>query len=131
MWGSGRKNGAMAMRVLIIACDPDLGLIWGRHLRRRGAEVTVAPTQESAIAALCEQDFDVMVIDVVLTEGSAIAIADFASYRRPGTKVVFVSNGGFFSDGSLFQHIPNAAAVMPGKVSPEDLEAVVEYHGAA
>ena len=45
MWGSGRKNGAMAMRVLIIACDPDLGLIWGRHLRRRGAEVTVAPTQ--------------------------------------------------------------------------------------
>jgi len=122
----GRK-----MHVLIIACNKELGRIWGRHLSRNGAEVILANSQAEAIAALQNRHVDVIVVDVVLTDGSAIAIADFASYRQPKTKVIFVSNSNFFSDGSIFQHIPNACAVMPSGVAPDDLEAVIEHHGAA
>ena len=117
------------MHVLIVACDPDLGDIWARHIRKSGAEVTNAPNQGDAIDVLSSEPIDVIVIDVVLTSGSALAIADFASYRRPDAKVVFVSGGHFFSDGSLFAHVPNACAVVSDRVNPDDLGAMVEYHG--
>lgn len=118
------------MNVLIIACHLEVGQIWGRHLTRRGAHVTLAHSQEEAIEALRTQSIDVIVVDIVLTDGSAIAIADFANYRQPDAKVIFVSNSSFFSDGSIFEHIGNAAAVIPPNVSADDLEAVVDYHAA-
>lgn len=117
------------MRVLIIACNKDLGTIWGRHLNRNGAKVLVANNQDEAVEILQQWPIDIIVVDVVLTDGSAIAIADFASYKQPNTKVVFVSNSTFFSDGSIFQMIPNACAIMPGDVAPDDLDAVVQHYG--
>ena len=119
------------MRILIVVSNPDLGLLWARHLSRGGAEVVLATSQQEAIAEIRANPVDVIVVDVVLVRGSAMAIADFACYRRPESKVIFVSNSSFFSDGSIFQHIPNACAVMPAQVSAADLEAVVDYYGAA
>ncbi len=116
------------MRVLIVVSNPDLGELWARHLSRNGADVVVARSESQAINDLRHNEPDIIVVDVVLAEGSAIAIADFACYRRPGAKVIFVSNSSFFSDGSIFQHIPNACAVMPREVQPDDLEAVATHH---
>ena len=39
--------------------------------------------------------------------GVAMAVADFASYRRPEARVIFVTNTSFFSDGSIFAHSPS------------------------
>jgi hypothetical protein len=58
-------------------------------------------------------------------------VVDFAAYRQPKAKVIFVSDGQFFSDGSVFQHFYNAFAIVPETVSADDLGAVVQYHGAA
>ena len=66
----------------------------------------------------------------MLTEGSALAVADYANYRWPDTPVIFVTRSRFFSDGSLFQHISNAAAVVPNQTQPSDLAAIVAYHSA-
>ena len=116
------------MRVLIVVSNPDLGDLWARHLSRNGADVVLATNERDAINNLRHHESDIIVVDVVQTEGSAIAIADFACYRRPGAKVIFVSNLTFFSDGSVFQHIPNACAVMSREVPPSDLEAVAAHH---
>jgi len=116
------------MKVLIIVSNPELGRLWARHLSRNGATVVVADSEEAAIDELGTSQVDIIVVDIVLTTGSAIAIADFACCRQPGAKVIFVSNSTFFSDGSIFQHIPNACAVMPAEVQPSDLEAVVEHY---
>ncbi len=74
---------------------------------------------------------DVIVLDLLLAEGSAFAVADFASYRQPKAKIVFVTRSSFFSDGSLFSHIPNTAAVLQEQTPPTDLAAIVAYHGRA
>lgn len=118
------------MRVLIVEGKPDLGWIWSRHLKRRGCEVVVSSTQLDAIAALQNEDIDIIILDLILENGSAFAVADFASYRQPAAKVIFVTDTGFFSDGSIFQHIPNACAMMPTEVTPEDLGALVEHYGS-
>ncbi|MFM2355617.1 MAG: hypothetical protein RLZZ528_1353 [Pseudomonadota bacterium] len=119
------------MRVLIVESDPNLGWLWRRHLERLGATVDLAAGQTEAVAHLSRDDFGVIVLDLVLTEGSAFAVADYCSYRRPQARVVFVTNTTFFSDGSIFQMMPNACAYLPTQTPPEDLAAVVEHYGLA
>ena len=60
---------------------------------------------------------------------SALAVADYASYRLPDARVICVTNTSFFSDGSIFAHIGNASTLVPIGTPPEDIAAMVEYYG--
>lgn len=117
--------------ILIVASNPDLSLIWAKHLERQSHSVKVVTSQSEAVDVLCKETPDVLVLDVMLEDGSAIATADFASYRRPNMRIVFVTRSTFFSDGSLFHHIPNTAAIIPERTKPADLAEIVAYHGRA
>jgi DNA-binding response OmpR family regulator len=116
------------MKVLIVESSKPLGAVWKLHLVRLGATVLVAATQEEAVEALRNDEYEIIILDLVIEGGSAFAVADFASYRRPDARVVFVTNTTFFSDGSIFQHIPNAYAFVPTETPPEDLVAIVEHY---
>lgn len=118
------------MNVLIVESNRDLGLLWKKHLDRQGAETRLAVGQSDAVNHLLRNNFEILVIDLVLTEGSALAIADFASYRQPEARVIFVTNTTFFSDGSIFQHSANACAFIQSDAPPEDIAAMVEHFGA-
>ena len=117
------------MLVLIAANNPDLAKVWANHLERNGAVTRVVTTQDAATKFLLEFEVNVIVLDLMLADGSAIAVADFASYRQPDAKVIFVTNSTFFSDGSIFNHIPNACAYVKTQTPPEDLVAIVEHYG--
>lgn len=119
------------MRVLIVESNPELGRLWQRHLERQGSEVTLAATQEDAVVVLQQSTVDVIVLDLVLEQGSAFAVADFASYRQPDASVIFVTNTTFFSDGSIFALMPNARAFVQSETPPADLAAMVEHYGRA
>ena len=117
------------MKVLIVESDTGLAAIWQRHLERQGADVSLATSQGAAVACLQKCDVQVIVLSLDLQAGSALAVSDFASYRRPDARVVFVTRQGFFSDGSIFQLAPNTAAFIAAETAPEDLAAIVEHHG--
>ena len=117
------------MKVLIAESNPELLALWAAHLERHGATVLRASDELDAIEALDRETVDVIVLDLVLQSGSAFAVADFASYRQPDARVIFVTNTSFFSDGSIFRHIPNACAFLPTATAPEDLAAVIDYYG--
>lgn len=117
------------MQVLIVESNPDLGGLWQRHLQRMDADVELAVDQAAAIHALRMREFDVIVLDLVIEQGAALAIADFASYRRPEARVIFVTNTSFFSDGSIFNVSANACAFVQSNTPPEDLAAMVEHYG--
>ncbi|SFK13407.1 response regulator transcription factor [Celeribacter neptunius] len=117
------------MQVLIVESSPELGKIWQRHLERQGMTVVLVGGQEDAITYLHDSAPDLIVMDLILEEGSAFAIADYANYRYPDTRVIFTTNASFFSDGSIFQHVANACAFLPKQVDPDDLSAMVAYYG--
>ncbi|WP_296762677.1 response regulator [Sediminimonas sp.] len=117
------------MKVLIVESETDLGRLWQRHLERQGARVTLVGDQDSAIEVLRAEEINVIILDLVIAEGSPLAIADYASYRRPEARVIFVTNTTFFSDGSIFQHSANACAFLRSGTPPEDLAAMVEHFG--
>jgi DNA-binding response OmpR family regulator len=119
------------MRILIVANNPELSRVWARHLERQGHAATVLKSQSETVAYLSDLSVDVIVLDLMLKDGSPFAVADYASYRRPKARIVFVTNSTFFSDGSLFTHIPNAAAVVGEQTPPNDLAEIIAYHGRA
>lgn len=117
------------MRALIVESEVELGRIWQRHLQRQGVETVVVHDQGAAIETLRGQDFDVIVLDLILPGGSAFAVSDYASYRQPRAQVIFVTSSGFFSDGSIFAHCANARAMFPHDGPPADLAAMVQHYG--
>ena len=118
------------MNVLIVESKSELGHMWQRHLERMGADVELVNSQAGAICALQETEYDVLVVDLVLQDGSALTVSDFANYRCPEARVIFVTNTTFFSDGSIFAHSPNACSYVPSGTSPEDLAAMAEHYAA-
>ncbi|MEV8467383.1 MULTISPECIES: response regulator [Meridianimarinicoccus] len=118
------------MTVLIVESNPHLAGVWSRHIERCGRRVMVAHSQEQAINVLQRTPVSIILLNVMLDEGSAIAVADYTSYRFPKVKVLFVTAANFFSDGSIFNHVANACAFMPVSTPPDDLAAMVEHYAA-
>jgi len=118
------------MKILIVENNPNLGKIWSNHLARLGMDVTLAASQDEAVDCLQKHSWDLLLLNLVLEGGSAFAVADYAAYRQPDTKVLFVTNTSFFSDGSIFQHIPNACGLLQTSTPPQDIAAIAEHHAA-
>jgi len=119
-----------ATLVLIVESVPELANVWQRHLERHCMVVAHAYGQQDAIAHLSEHETDIIIQDLVINEGAALAIADYANYRQPAARVIFVTNTTFFSDGSIFAHSANARAFVQSSTPPEDLAAMVAHYGA-
>lgn len=118
------------MRTLIVQSNENLGNLWKRHLTRLGADVTLASTGTRACQMIQCAEFDVIVLDLVLSDKCALSVADLANFRQPEANVVFVTDTTFFSDGSIFNHSANARAFIESTTSPQDLAAIVQHYGA-
>lgn len=92
--------------------------------------MTSVTGQDMAIAHLSEKDTGIIILDLVIEEGCALAISDYANYRQPDARVIFVTNTSFFSDGSIFAHSANARAFVQSSTPQEDLAAMVAHYGA-
>lgn len=114
--------------VLILEPIPELGALWAKMLARQGVAAVVVSDEDAAIAHLGANTVDVIVADLDLPGAGAMAVADYAAYRHPAARVIFVTASSFFSDGSIFAHSPNACAFLPAQTAPEDIAAVVEFH---
>jgi DNA-binding response OmpR family regulator len=118
------------MKVLIVESRSELGMLWQKHLERQNMDVERVASQEQAIAYLAANEIDIIILDLVLEDGSALAVADYADYRHPRARVIFVTSTTFFSDGSIFAHSGNARAFVTTETPPEDLAAMVEHYGS-
>ena len=117
------------MQVLIVEHNGDLARIWSGFLARQGMTCVVAGAGSEAYAALRSREFDALVLDMELPEGEALRVADFATYRNPDIPIIAVTARGFFSDGAIFQLIPNARGLLRAPLRPEDMAALVEHYG--
>ncbi|MGJ8622674.1 MAG: hypothetical protein ACSHW1_07840 [Yoonia sp.] len=117
------------MQVLIVESNPLLGNEWGRYLKKLGADFVLAPTGDDAFRLINARSFDVIVLNLVLGGGSALAIADLAFFRQPDANVVFVTDTTVFSDGSIFRHSANARAFIEARTPAKDLAEIVHHYG--
>lgn len=116
------------MKILLVQHNEGLSDLWAAFLRREGGEVIQAYSQSDAVDALRFGTFDALILDVILPDGGAIAISDYATYRQPDIPIVAVTSNNFFADGSIFDLIPNARSLMRTPVVPADLAAVIDHY---
>ncbi|MBT8426262.1 MAG: response regulator [Silicimonas sp.] len=117
--------------ILIVSSNRNLARIWAKHLERQGNAVMVRTSASDAVDYARMNVIEVVVLDLMLEKCSAFSVADYISYRHPHARVVFVTRTSFFSDGSLFRHVPNTAAIVQEDTPPSDLAEIVAYHGRA
>jgi len=117
------------MRALIVQSNAELGELWKRHLQRLDVRVSLVQTGQSAADLIDSKTFDVIVMDLVLNQGSGLALADLVQFRQPDANIVFVTDTTFFSDGSIFHHSANARAFVRSATPPNDLAEIVHHYG--
>ena len=117
----------MATQVLIVEVQESLGMLWQGFLKRQGCEATLVTNQTDALDRLRFYTWDVLIIDLIMPDASALAISDFATYKHPDISIIVVSANNFFSDGSIFEILPNARGFMNQPIEPGDLAAVVDH----
>ncbi len=117
--------------MVIVEANPGLGQVWAEHIERLGATTRRVESQVDAIAALEDEAVDVIIVDLTLPDNGGLNVAEFALFRHPKAKVIFVTEGHGFPDGSIFKVSQNAWAFVQSDLPPEDLAAIVEYHAAA
>jgi DNA-binding NtrC family response regulator len=117
----------MQTKVLIVETQLSLGEVWQNFLINQGCDVALVGNQPDAIDKLQFHHWDVLVIDLVMPNASALAISDYASYKNPDIAIIVVSASSFFSDGSIFEILPNARGFMNQPIEPDDLAAVVDH----
>ena len=116
------------MNVLIVESTGVRAKQWADHLGDLCTLLTAAPTRADAVEALRNVDYDAIVLDLSLAEGTALMIADYAAYRQPWARVIFVTRGAGSEDGWLFENYANARGVTSADVAPQDLAAMVDYY---
>ncbi|PXW72429.1 response regulator receiver domain-containing protein [Loktanella sp. PT4BL] len=117
------------MRALIVQRNENLGGVWQRHLERLEVDVTLVQRAARALNLISREIFDVIVLDLMPAEGSALAVADLVRFRQPRANIVFVTDTTFFSDGSIFNYAANARAFVKTATPPQDLAAIVHHYG--
>ncbi len=125
---AGLPRGGVRVQVLIVEHNRDLAGIWSGFLARQGMSCTIATSADDAYAALRDRPFDALVLDMELTGNEALAVADFATYRNPDVPIIAVTSRAFFSDGLIFQLVPNARGLLRSPLKPDDMAALVEHY---
>jgi DNA-binding NtrC family response regulator len=114
---------------LIVEHNREIARVWADFLERQGMVCEIAESGAEAYEALRTRAFAALVLDVDLTDGEALQVADFASYRNPDIAIIAVTPRNFFSDGAIFELIPNARGLLRAPARPEDMAALVEHYG--
>jgi DNA-binding NtrC family response regulator len=87
-----RSGQRKPLRVLVVQEDEQLGESLRDVLHERGEIVQWVTSQRDAVAA-CSQPFDWLVLDVTLSDGSGVALAELSARMRPAPCILAISSG--------------------------------------
>lgn len=120
-------QGRSAMKCLVADDNADLARLWGLALGADGHDVTVCTDGDAAVNQMRVQDFDLLILDLFMPGGGALALARVAVYNNPAAQVLVVTGADCFAYGELLEMGGNIAMVLRKPVSPDDLRSYVAH----
>ena len=116
-------------RILLAEDDESLRGFLARALERAGYEVTACADGEEAVAVL-EQDWDLLLTDIVMPGIDGIEVARQAAARHPGLRIMFIT--GFAAVAlSAGSQAPAGAKVLSKPIHLREIVSEVERMIAA
>ena len=112
-------------RILVVDDDPDWGIIVRKLLTRSGNEVVTVETGAAALEALEREEFDIVIIDVFLSNTSGIDLIGRILAVHPRVAIYIISGhpGGYSAASALRQ---GAERCIDKSVEPAALQEMVE-----
>ena len=115
-------------RILLAEDDDSLRGFLSRALQRAGYEVTSCADGEEAVAVL-DQEWDLLLTDIVMPGADGIEVARVAAARQPGLRIMFIT--GFAAVALTAAQATPDAKVLSKPVHLRDLVNEVERMVAA
>ena len=115
-------------RILLAEDDDSLRGFLSRALERAGYEVTSGADGDEA-AAVLDQDWDLLLTDIVMPGADGIEVARVAAARQPGLRIMFIT--GFAAVALSAAQASPQAKVLSKPVHLRDLVTEVEKMVAA
>ena len=115
-------------RILLAEDDDSLRNFLARALERAGYEVTACADGEEA-AAVLDQDWDLLLTDIVMPGMDGIEVARHAAARHPGLRIMFIT--GFAAVALTAAQASPQAKVLSKPVHLRDIVTEVERMMAA
>ena len=102
--------GAMA-RVLVVDDQPEVRRVMLRLLQRAGHTIAEADGGAEGLRQVAAQPVDLVVTDLFMPDMDGLEFIRELARRRPGTKVIAVSGGGFMEAASILAVASTLGAV--------------------
>ena len=118
------------MKILIYEKTMKPGRIWQRFLTRFGFDVHLTNSIEDAAQNLSSGCIGTFIVDDSDELAAITTLTDLASYSNPGISIIAVTSGQFFTDGSIFELIPNVRSCISKEIELNDLGAMVEHYAS-
>ena len=83
-----------AIRVLLVDDEVEFTEALGRRLTTRGFSTSTAPSGDQALERLADEDFDVVVLDLVMPGRDGLETLQEIKLRKPLTEVIMLSGKG-------------------------------------
>jgi two-component system cell cycle response regulator CpdR len=116
-------------RILLAEDDDSLRGFLARALERAGYEVTACADGEEA-AAVLDQDWDLLLTDIVMPGLDGIEVARLAAARHPGLRIMFIT--GFAAVAlAAGENAPPGAKVLSKPIHLREIVSEVERMIAA
>lgn len=117
-------------RILLAEDDDSLRNFLARALERAGYEVRSCADGDEAVAALPEQDWDLLLTDIVMPGADGIEVARQAAARQPDLRIMFIT--GFAAVAlAAKEQAPEGAKVLSKPIHLRDIVSEVERMVAA
>ena len=118
------------MKKILLAEDEDsVRSFLSRALQRAGYEVVSCADGDTAILALDQGPYDLLLTDIVMPGADGIEVARVAAARQPGIRIMFIT--GFAAVALSAAQASPQAKVLSQPVHLRDLVGVVELIVAA
>ncbi|SRX73294.1 sigma-54-dependent transcriptional regulator [Aequorivita antarctica] len=115
----------MAQQIHIVEDDVAFGKMLTSFLERKGFQVTVSLTGESARKTLIENNFDLLITDLKLPDVSGLELLEFSQKNTPRTKVILMT--GYAEVDTAVKAIKKGALDYISKpFRPEELLMIIE-----
>jgi two-component system, cell cycle response regulator CpdR len=117
-------------KILLAEDDDSLRRFLAKALERAGYEVRSCPDGETAIAALGDGPYDLLLTDIVMPGVDGIEVAREAADRQPGLRIMFIT--GFAAVAlAAGSRAPEGAKILAKPVHLREIVSEVERMVAA
>lgn len=115
------------MKILVVEDDYALRVVWEEALADAGYAYTSASNTSEGMRALMTGQFDVVVLDLLLTEGNSLSLTHYISYAMPMVPVIVITGSGFFPNGELGALAPNVDWLLRKPLPISDFIAMIDH----